>query len=69
MIGMILRNMRKIRGLTQVQIGKKLNLAENTISIMKQNIVTQLLIPLKNLLMCAILIYNLLIRKIIKPIQ
>lgn len=69
MIGMILSNMRKIRGLTQVQIGKKLNLAENTISIMKQNIVTQLLIPLKNLLMCAILIYNLLIRKIIKPIQ
>ena len=32
MIGMILRNMRKIKGLTQAQIGKKLNLAENTIS-------------------------------------
>ena len=32
MIGMILRNMRKIKGLTQAQIGRKLNLAENTIS-------------------------------------
>ena len=32
MIGTILRNIRKIRGLTQAQIGKKLNLAENTIS-------------------------------------
>lgn len=32
MIGMILRNIRKIKGLTQKQIGKKLNLAENTIS-------------------------------------
>ena len=32
MIGMILRNIRKIRGLTQKQIGKKLDLAENTIS-------------------------------------
>ena len=32
MIGMILRNMRKMRKLTQLQIGKKLNLAENTIS-------------------------------------
>ena len=32
MIGTILRNMRKIKGLTQAQIGKKLNLAENTIS-------------------------------------
>lgn len=32
MVGMILRNIRKIRGLTQAQIGKKLNLAENTIS-------------------------------------
>ncbi len=32
MIGIILRNMRKIRGLTQAQIGKKLDLAENTIS-------------------------------------
>ena len=32
MLGMILRNTRKIRGLTQLEIGKKLNLAENTIS-------------------------------------
>lgn len=32
MIGMILRNIRKMRGLTQVNISKKLNLAENTIS-------------------------------------
>ena len=32
MIGTILRNIRKIKGLTQKQIGKKLNLAENTIS-------------------------------------
>ena len=32
MIGMILRNMRKIKGLTQAKIGQKLNLAENTIS-------------------------------------
>ena len=32
MLGMILRNVRKIRGYTQTQIGKKLNLAENTIS-------------------------------------
>lgn len=28
----MLRNIRKTRGLTQKQIGKKLNLAENTIS-------------------------------------
>ena len=32
MIGTILRNIRKLKGLTQKQIGKKLNLAENTIS-------------------------------------
>ena len=32
MIGMILRNIRKLRGMTQKQIGKKLNLAENTVS-------------------------------------
>lgn len=32
MLGMILRNTRKIRGLTQLEIGKKLNVAENTIS-------------------------------------
>lgn len=32
MIGMILRNIRKIKGLTQQEIGKKLNLADNTIS-------------------------------------
>ena len=32
MLGMILRNTRKLKGLTQLEIGKKLNLAENTIS-------------------------------------
>ena len=32
MIGRILRNIRKINKQTQEQIGKKLNLAENTIS-------------------------------------
>ena len=32
MIGIILKNTRKIRNLTQTQIGKELNLAENTIS-------------------------------------
>ncbi len=32
MIGIILKNIRKIRKLTQIQIGKELNLAENTIS-------------------------------------
>lgn len=32
MLGTILRNIRKTRGYTQTQIGKKLNLAENTIS-------------------------------------
>lgn len=32
MIGMILRNIRKLKGLTQVEIGKKLVLADNTIS-------------------------------------
>lgn len=32
MIGKILRNIRKINKQTQEQIGKKLNLAENTIS-------------------------------------
>lgn len=32
MIGMILRNIRKMKGLTQKQISNKLNLAENTIS-------------------------------------
>ncbi len=32
MVGMILRNVRKIRGITQSEIGKELNLAENTIS-------------------------------------
>ncbi len=32
MIGMILRNIRKIRGLTQNEVGKKLSLADNTIS-------------------------------------
>ncbi len=32
MIGTILRNMRKIRGLTQDNIGRELHLAENTIS-------------------------------------
>lgn len=31
MIGTILRNIRKIRGLTQINVGKKLNLAGNTI--------------------------------------
>lgn len=32
MIGTILRNIRKMRGLTQTQVGNKLHLAENTIS-------------------------------------
>ena len=32
MIGIILKNIRKIRKLTQTQIENKLNLAENTIS-------------------------------------
>lgn len=32
MIGMILRNIRKIRGLTQSNVGDELNLADNTIS-------------------------------------
>lgn len=32
MIGTILRNIRKIRGLTQSNIGNELNLADNTIS-------------------------------------
>ncbi len=32
MLGMILRNIRKTRGLTQKDVGKKLSLAENTIS-------------------------------------
>lgn len=32
MIGTILRNMRKTRNKTQTEIGKKLNVAENTIS-------------------------------------
>ncbi len=32
MIGIILKNIRKIGKLTQTQIGNKLNLAENTIS-------------------------------------
>ena len=32
MVGMILRNIRKIRGLTQENIGRELNLADNTIS-------------------------------------
>ena len=32
MIGTILRNIRKIRGLTQSNVGKDLNLADNTIS-------------------------------------
>lgn len=32
MIGMILRNIRKIRGLTQSNVGYELNLADNTIS-------------------------------------
>ena len=32
MIGIILKNIRKIRGLTQKQVGAKLNLADNTIS-------------------------------------
>lgn len=32
MIGTILRNIRKIRGLTQSNVGKDLNLANNTIS-------------------------------------
>lgn len=32
MVGQILRNIRKIRKLTQTQVGNKLNLAENTIS-------------------------------------
>ena len=32
MLGQILRNIRKIRKLTQLQVGNKLNLAENTIS-------------------------------------
>lgn len=32
MIGTILRNIRKMRGLTQTQVGNKLHLVENTIS-------------------------------------
>ena len=32
MIGMILRNIRKMKGLTQNSVGKKLNLSESTIS-------------------------------------
>ena len=32
MIGIILRNIRKMKGLTQSNIGKKLNLSESTIS-------------------------------------
>lgn len=32
MLGMILRNTRKLKGLTQMEMGKKLNVAENTIS-------------------------------------
>ena len=32
MIGMILRNIRKLKGLTQVEISNKLILADNTIS-------------------------------------
>lgn len=32
MIGTILRNIRKLRGLTQVEMSKKLILADNTIS-------------------------------------
>lgn len=32
MIGMILKNIRKIRNFTQVDIGKRLNIANNTIS-------------------------------------
>lgn len=32
MIGMILRNIRKTRGLTQSNVGHELNLADNTIS-------------------------------------
>ncbi|MGN1326698.1 MAG: helix-turn-helix domain-containing protein [Clostridia bacterium] len=32
MIGTILRNIRKIRGLTQSNVGDELNLADNTIS-------------------------------------
>lgn len=31
-IGTVLRNIRKIKGLTQIDIGKKLTLADNTIS-------------------------------------
>lgn len=32
MIGMILRNIRKIRGLTQINVGDELHIADNTIS-------------------------------------
>lgn len=32
MVGIILKNIRKIRGLTQDNIGRELHLAENTIS-------------------------------------
>jgi len=32
MIGRILKNIRKIRGLTQEKLGKELNIANNTIS-------------------------------------
>ena len=32
MIGMVLRNIRKIRGLTQSNVGDELHLADNTIS-------------------------------------
>lgn len=32
MLGMILRNVRKIKGLTQMEMSKKINVAENTIS-------------------------------------
>ena len=31
-LGMILRNTRKLKGLTQMEMSKKLNVAENTIS-------------------------------------
>ncbi len=32
MVGIILRNIRKIRGLTQANVGRDIHLAENTIS-------------------------------------
>ena len=43
MIGMILKNMRLTAGLSQKELGEKLNLADTTI-VMKEKIVKQILI-------------------------